>query len=155
MFEINSKPKYITIQQQVKSGDWVSIAKMNAHRRHFSFEEIENLLNLYENIYNTAIRILNEHEKIILSSSSHNFCCLLNNAAVITTHLLNDDDKNITTYSVAYNTLLPNVRDFQRYIARHGGIKKWKSYPLEKKDDYTICGKLTLRDDTSLTVAFY
>ena len=155
MFEINSKPKHIIIQQQVKSGDWLTVTKMDAHRRCFSFEEIANLLDLYEVIYNTSIRILNDYDKVILSTASYGFCRLLENAGIVTSHILNDDPKNVTAYSVAHNTLLPNIRDFQRFIARHGGVKKWKQYPIEKKDDYTICGKLILRDETALTVAFY
>ena len=156
MFEINSKPKSITIQIRVKSGEWMTITKLNAYRRYFSFAEISDLLDIYEVRHNENVRILNEYDKVILSSSSHSFCRLLDKMGVITTHWLNNEDiKNVTTYSASYNTLLPNVRDFQRLVARHGGIKKWKQYPLEKKDDYTLCGKLTFRDGKMMTVAFY
>ena len=156
MFEINSKPKQITIQVRVKSGEWMTLTKLNAHRRYFSFEEITSLMDIYENLYKECVRILNDHNKVILSSSSYGFCRLLNNASIITPHWLNNEDENnVTTYSGPYNTLLPNIRDFQRLVARHGGIKKWKQYPLEERDDYTLCGKLTLRDGSSMTVAFY
>lgn len=156
MFEINSKPKKLTIQSQVKSGDWMTITKLTSHRRSFSFDEVINLMNVYENIYESSIRILNEYDKVIISTSSSEFCRLLKNSSIVVSHWLNNEDtKNFTTYSGPYNNLLPNIRDFQRIIARHGGVKKWKSYPLEQKDDYTICGKLTLRDGEMMTVAFY
>ena len=156
MFEINSKPKQITIQVRVKSGEWMTLTKINAHRRYFSFDEVMSIMDLYEHLHNEAIRILNDYNKVILSSSSYCFCRLLDNAAVVTTHWLNSEDKNnLTTYSIPYNTLIPNIRSFQRLVARHGGIKKWKQYPLEERDDYTICGKLTFRDGQSMTVAIY
>ena len=155
MFEINSKPKKISIQVRVKSGDWLTVSKIDAYRRYFSFEEIAFLLDVYESMYGENVRVLNEYSKVILSSASYNFCRHLENANVITTHWIDDDKKNVTTYSVPFNSLLPSIRDFQRLVARNGGIKKWKQYSLEKKDDYTLCGKLTFRNGRVMTVAIY
>ena len=128
MFEINSKPKKLTIQTQVKSGDWMTITKLTSYRRCFSYDEVINLLIAYENVYNSSIRILNEYDKVIISTFSSEFCRLLKNSSIVVSHWLNNEDtKNSTTYSVPYNTLLPKFRVLQRTIARHGGVKKWKS----------------------------
>ena len=152
MFEINSKPKRITIQKKTKSGDWISSLHLEAHRRHFDYEEISHLLKSFSSSENDVqYRVLNEYKKTILSTQSISFCDNLSLSDLITVH--NNDV--IDVYTKGNNPKIKHIREFQKFIAKNGGIKKWKFYPIDKNDNYLLCGKLTLRNNTEVSVAFH
>lgn len=155
MFEINSKPVKITIQHKNSNGLWTDDVTLEGKRRKFSYDEVRELLYLYRDltIGDKAIRVINEYGKTILSSSSVLFCEMLNNHDLITVKKFKEEE--METYIRSNNPFIKNYRDFQRIIASHKGIRRWQSYPVEKSDDYLVCGRLTLRDGTIYTVAFH
>lgn len=152
MFEINSKPKSITVQKKSKSGDWITVTHLEAHRRHFSFEEVSSILKTYETSNNfSSYRVINEYKKTILSSQSSSFCDCLSMSNIITVV----DEDIVSVYTNGNNSKIKSIREFQKFIARNGGIKKWKFYTIDKSDNYITCGKLTLRNDKNITVSFH
>lgn len=158
MFEINSNPKSITIQKKSGSGDWLTISKMQSHRRHFSFIEVKNMLRAYSATYDNqcAIRVANEYGKTILSSYSLLFLETVFDYKLITVKYLDENDnQNLNIFCKANNPNMKNIREFQRYISRNGGIRKWQPYSIDKEDDYLKCGRLHLRSGKCCTVAFY
>ena len=155
MFEINSKPKKITIQVKSKNGLWTTLTKMESKIRHFTFNEIKTILDAYISLYDsgTLIRIINEWNKTILSTRSVEFCENMNAHDLITVKYTDNEDPKM--FIKTHNNVIPNTRMFQRYVASHGGILKWQPYHVDSSDNYLICGRLTLCDNTKLTVAFH
>lgn len=152
MFEINSKPKRITIQKKTKSGDWITSFHLEAHRRHFDYEEISDILKTFSPSEDyIQYRVLNEYKKTILSTQSISFCDNLSQCDLITVY----NNNTIEVYTKGNNPKIKHFREFQKFIAKNGGIKKWKFYPIDKDDNYLLCGKLTLRNNTEVSVAFH
>lgn len=153
MFEINSKPKNITIQKKSKSGEWITLVHLEAHRRRFTYEEVSSILKTYisESDIEQSFRVVNEYKKTILSSQSLYFCDCLSASDLIT--VIYED--NVEVFTKGNNSKIKNIREFQKLIARNGGIKKWKFYIVDKSDNYLTCGKLILRNDMKITVGFH
>ena len=155
MFEINSKPKKITIQVKNKNGLWTTLTKMESKMRHFTFDEVKAILEAYVSLYGsyTLIRIINEWNKTILSTRSIEFCEYIGAHELITVKF--KECKELKMFIKTPNDVIPNTRLFQRFVAAHGGILKWQPYDIDASDNYLICGRLTLCDNTTLTVAFH
>lgn len=154
MFEVNSKPKNITIQKKNCNGSWNKLCTMSS-KSHFSYDEIRNIYEAYQATYgsNAYIRIINEYNKTLLSSKSIDFCDMLETYDLITVKNMNEN--GVETYIKGNNEYLKNIRDFQRIIARHGGIARWYPFDIDKTDNFLICGRLRLRDEKEVTVAFH
>lgn len=155
MFEINSKPKSITIQIKSKNGLWTNIATINAHIRKLSYEEVCTILDSYSSLYgsNCYLRVINEYKKTIISTKSSPFCEMMDSHDIITVKASNETE--VKTFIKSNNDFIPNMREFQKLVARHGGILKWVPYRLDASDNFLICGRLILHDKTTLTVAFH
>lgn len=158
MFEINSEPKNITIQKKIANGDWLTITKMQSFKRHFCFDEVKNIFCAYSSLYNheSAIRVINEYGKTILSTYSFEFLNTISEYKLITVKYLDKITKE--DLDIFYNGCNPNMknfRDFQRFVSRNGGIRKWQPYPIGPEDNYLRCGRLYLRSGICCTIAFH
>lgn len=102
------------------------------------------------------VRILNEYGKVILSSASHDFLIEAGRSGHITVRreIKTEDGGKayiMETYS-KNNKAYPHVREFQRFIGQHGGIKRVVRYPRDEHDGWEQVWKVHFKDGTSVTV---
>lgn len=182
ILELNSKPKKLTIQRHTKANKWLTEAVMTKDEvknevkedgdvetiypsRRFTVEEIYYWLETseipscegYGDLETCPIRILNEHGKVILSSASHDFLIEAGRSGHITVRMPVIDEMGkivgtvIETYS-AINEAYPHVREFQRFIGKHGGISHVTKYPRDEHDGWEQVWKVYFKDKTFVTV---
>lgn len=174
MFELNSKPKRLTVQKHSNANLWTTVcvfSKGEGDNSSFTEEEVSNIIDLYNDTVH-SIRVLNEHGKVILSTASMNFCmgvCSYTKISVggmIDEAYIEDENgkksieklgikEGLVDFTCFKNPHITHIREFQRYIARRGGIKRWVEYPRDANDGYIRCGKLTFKDGTSVTVSYF
>lgn len=102
------------------------------------------------------VRILNEYGKVILSSASHDFLIEAGRSGHITVRReIETEDGGkayvMETYS-KNNKAYPHIREFQRFIGKHGGIKRVVRYPRDEHDGWEQVWKVHFKDGTSVTV---
>ena len=102
------------------------------------------------------VRILNEHGKVILSSASHDFLIEAGRSGHITVRReieTKDGGKDyvMETYS-KNNKAYPHIREFQRFIGQHKGIKRVIRFPRDEHDGWEQVWGVEFRDNTSVTV---
>lgn len=184
MLELNSKPKKLVIQRHTKSNNWLTEAVMTKDEvlsvlsvgdgetevetvlpsRAWTEEEVYYLLETfeiptyegYEDLETCPVRILNEHNKVILSTASHDFLIAAGRSGHITVreNIKNDDGEDyfiMNCYS-AKNAAYPHIREFQKFIGRHGGISHTSKYPRDEKDGWEQVWKVYFKDGSTVTV---
>ena len=184
MLELNSKPKKLVIQRHTKSNNWLTEAVMTKDEvlsvlnvgdgetevetvlpsRTWTEEEVYYLLETFEiptcegygDLETCPVRILNEHNKVILSSASHDFLIAAGRSGHITVRekIKNDDGEDyfiMNCYS-AKNAAYPHIREFQKFIGRHGGISHTSKYPRDEKDGWEQVWKVYFKDGSTVTV---
>ena len=102
------------------------------------------------------VRILNEYGKVILSSASHDFLIEAGRSGHITVRreIKTEDGGKayiMETYS-KNNKAYPHIREFQRFIGQHKGIKRVVRYPRDEHDGWEQVWKVHFKDGTSVTV---
>lgn len=102
------------------------------------------------------VRILNEYGKVILSSASHDFLIEAGRSGHITVRReIETEDGGkayiMETYS-KNNNAYPPIREFQRFIGKHGGIKRVVRYSRDEHDGWEQVWKVHFKDGTSVTV---
>ena len=111
-------------------------------------------LTSVEEQYN--VRILNEHGKVILSSASHDFLIEAGRSGHITVRKeIETEDGGKAYVMECYsnnNKAYPHIREFQRFIGKHGGIKRAVRYPRDENDGWEQVWKVHFKDGTSVTV---
>ena len=102
------------------------------------------------------VRILNEHGKVILSSASHDFLIEAGRSGHITVRKeIETEDGGKDYVMECYsnkNKAYPHIREFQRFIGQHGGIKRAVRYPRDENDGWEQVWKVHFKDGTSVTV---
>jgi hypothetical protein len=184
MLELNSKPKKLVIQRHTKSNNWLTEAVMTKDEvlsvlsvgdgetevetvlpsRTWTEEEVYYLLETFEiptcegygDLETCPVRILNEHNKVILSTASHDFLIAAGRSGHITVreNIKNDDGEDyfiMNCYS-AKNAAYPHIREFQKFIGRHGGISHTSKYPRDEKDGWEQVWKVYFKDGSTVTV---
>ena len=181
MLELNSKPKMLIIQRHTKANKWLTESVMTKDEvlpyadkdgnvveclpsRTFSLEEVYYYLEMFKtpmdefaDVFDTnVIRILNEYDKVILSTASHDFLIAAGRSGHITVKepIETVDGKvcyKMECYS-AINKAYPHIREFQRFIGKHGGIKRVVRYPRDEHDGWEQVWKVHFKDGTSVTV---
>lgn len=181
MLELNSKPKMLIIQRHTKANKWLTEAVMTKDEvlpyadkdgnvveclpsRTFSLEEVYYYLEMFKtpmdefaDVFDTnVIRILNEYDKVILSTASHDFLIAAGRSGHITVRReIETEDGGkayvMETYS-KNNKAYPHIREFQRFIGKHGGIKRVVRYPRDEHDGWEQVWKVHFKDGTSVTV---
>jgi hypothetical protein len=184
MLELNSKPKKLVIQRHTKSNNWLTEAVMTKDEvlsvlsvgdgetevetvlpsRTWTEEEVYYLLETFEiptcegygDLETCPVRILNEHNKVILSTASHDFLIAAGRSGHITVRekIKNDDGEDyfiMNCYS-ANNAAYPHIREFQKFIGRHGGISHTSKYPRDEKDGWEQVWKVYFKDGSTVTV---
>lgn len=111
-------------------------------------------LTSVEEEYN--VRILNEYGKVILSSASHDFLIEAGRSGHITVRKeIETEDGGKDYVMECYsnnNKAYPHIREFQRFIGKHGGIKRAVRYPRDENDGWEQVWKVHFKDGTSVTV---
>lgn len=102
------------------------------------------------------VRILNEYGKVILSSASHDFLIEAGRSGHIGVRKeIETEDGGkayiMETYS-KNNKAYPHIREFQRFIGKHEGIKRVVRYPRDEHDGWEQVWKVHFKDGTSVTV---
>lgn len=181
MLELNSKPKMLIIQRHTKANKWLTEAVMTKDEvlsyadkdgnvveclpsKTFSLEEIYYYLEMFKtpmdefaDVFDTnVIRILNEYDKVILSTASHDFLIAAGRSGHITVRReIETEDGGkayvMETYS-KNNKAYPHIREFQRFIGKHGGIKRVVRYPRDEHDGWEQVWKVHFKDGISVTV---
>ena len=186
MFELNCKPKKLIVQRHTKSNNWLTEAVMTKDEikyeiaydedktpyvneilpsRAWTTEEVYYILEMaqipvegtgYGELETQPVRILNEHDKVILSTASHDFLIAAGRAGHITVRepLTTEDGKTVykmECYS-AKNTAYPHIREFQRFIGKHKGISHVTKYPRDEKDGLEQVWKVYFKDGSDVTV---
>lgn len=181
MLELNSKPKMLIIQRHTKANKWLTEAVMTKDEvlsyadkdgnvveclpsRTFTIEEVYYYLELFKtpmdefaDVFDTnVIRILNEYDKVILSTASHDFLMAAGRSGHITVREPLETVDGKTTYKIecysTKNTAYPHMREFQRFIGKHKGIKHVTKYPRDEKDGWEQVWKVYFKDGTDVTV---
>lgn len=163
MLELNSKPKKLEIQRHTKSGNWLTevvLTRAEGDNRTFSVEEIYYWYETFEiptddcfaegHLHN--VRVLNEHGKVVLSTASHNFLFRAGRASHITVYYPLDD---ICIPYSKINPVMQHIRDFQRYIGRHGGISHITEYDRDENDGGIQVYKVYFKNGTYVTVGVH
>lgn len=132
--------------------------------RTWTEEEVYYLLETFEiptcegygDLETCPVRILNEHGKVILSTASHDFLIAAGRSGHITVRekIKNDDGEDyfiMNCYS-AKNDAYPHIREFQKFIGRHGGISHTSKYPRDEKDGWEQVWKVYFKDGSTVTV---
>ena len=132
--------------------------------RTWTEEEVYYLLETFEiptcegygDLETCPVRILNEHGKVILSTASHDFLIAAGRSGHITVreNIKNDDGEDyfiMNCYS-AKNAAYPHIREFQKFIGRHGGISHTSKYPRDEKDGWEQVWKVYFKDGSTVTV---
>ena len=132
--------------------------------RTWTEEEVYYLLETFEiptcegygDLETCPVRILNEHGKVILSTASHDFLIAAGRSGHITVRekIKNDDGEDyfiMNCYS-AKNAAYPHIREFQKFIGRHGGISHTSKYPRDEKDGWEQVWKVYFKDGSTVTV---
>lgn len=182
MLELNSKPKMLIIQRHTKANKWLTEAVMTKDEvlsyvdkdgnvveclpsRTFSLEEIYYYLEMFKtpmdefaDVFDTnVIRILNEYDKVILSTASHDFLIAAGRSGHITVRMPVVDEfgtivsTKVENYSTK-NKVYKHMREFQRFIGKHKGIRHVTKYPRDEKDGWEQVWKVHFKDGTSVTV---
>jgi hypothetical protein len=175
MFELNSKPKKIVVQKHSNANVWTTVAvvtKGEGDNSSFTEHEVIEFMNLY-NDFEHSLRVLNEHNKVIMSIASFEFCTVVANSPLILVKgmlveevqsledgkrrkvLTGEVNEELMAYTCSKNKEFSPYSDFQRYIGRRGGIKHWKPYENDESDGFIDCGKLTFHDGSSVTISWY
>lgn len=181
MLELNSKPKMLIIQRHTKANKWLTEAVMTKDEvlsyadkdgnvveclpsRTFTIEEVYYYLEMFKtpmdefaDVFETnVIRILNEYDKVILSTASHDFLMAAGRSGHITVREPLETVDGKTTYKIecysTKNTAYPHMREFQRFIGKHKGIKHVTKYPRDEKDGWEQVWKVYFKDGTDVTV---
>ena len=102
------------------------------------------------------VRILNEHGKVILSSASHDFLIEAGRSGHITVRKEIETENGSKDYVMECysnkNKAYPHIREFQRFIGQHKGIKRAVRYPRDEYDGWEQVWKVHFKDGTSVTV---
>ena len=102
------------------------------------------------------VRILNEYGKVILSSASHDFLIEAGRSGHITVRREIETEDGGKAYIMEIysnnNKAYPHIREFQRFIGKHGGIKRVVRYPRDENDGWEQVWKVHFKDGTSVTV---
>lgn len=182
MFELNSKPKKLVVQRHTKSNNWLTEAVMTKDEieyeigcdddvdeilpsRSWTVEEVYYILEMaqipgegtgYGELETQPVRILNEHDKVILSTASHDFLIAAGRSGHITVREPLESVDGKTVYKMecysAKNTAYPHIREFQRFIGKHKGISHVTKYPRDEKDGWEQIWKVYFKDGTDVTV---
>ena len=120
---------------------------------HLEMAQVSTEENVEEQ-YN--VRILNEHGKVILSSASHDFLIEAGRSGHITVRKeIETEDGGKDYVMECYsnkNKAYPHIREFQRFIGQHKGIKRAVRYPRDEYDGWEQVWKVHFKDGTSVTV---
>lgn len=120
---------------------------------HLEMAQVSTEENVEEQ-YN--VRILNEHGKVILSSASHDFLIEAGRSGHITVRKEIETENGSKDYVMECysnkNKAYPHIREFQRFIGQHGGIKRAVRYPRDEYDGWEQVWKVHFKDGTSVTV---
>ena len=186
MFELNSKPKKLVVQRHTKSNNWLTEAVMTKDEikyeiaydedknpyvkeilpsRSWTTEEVYYILEMaeipgegtgYGELETQPVRILNEHDKVILSTASHDFLIAAGRAGHITVREPLETVDGQTTYKMecysTKNTAYPHMREFQKFIGKHKGISHVTKYPRDEKDGWEQIWKVYFKDGSDVTV---
>ena len=181
ILELNSKPKKLVVQRHSKSNKWQTVAVMTKDEvlsvlsvvddknevetvlpsRAWTVEEVYYHLETFKIPVNDweeeyPVRILNEHGKVILSTASHDFLISAGRSGHITVREPIETVDGKTAYKMecysAKNDAYPHIREFQKFIGRHGGIKHVTKYPRDEKDGWEQVWKVFFKDGLSVTV---
>ena len=180
MFELNSKPKKLVVQRHTKSNNWLTEAVMYKDditvndnntttyipsNRSWTVEEVYYILEMaeipgegtgYGELETQPVRILNEHDKVILSTASHDFLIAAGRAGHITVREPLETVDGQTTYKMecysTKNTAYPHMREFQKFIGKHKGISHVTKYPRDEKDGWEQIWKVYFKDGSDVTV---
>ena len=110
----------------------------------------------YGELETQPVRILNEHDKVILSTASHDFLIAAGRAGHITVREPLETVDGKTVYKMecysTKNTAYPHMREFQRFIGKHKGISHVTKYPRDEKDGWEQIWKVYFKDGTDVTV---
>ena len=110
----------------------------------------------YGELETQPVRILNEHGKVILSTASHDFLIEAGRSGHITVREPIETVDGKTAYKMecysAKNDAYPHIREFQKFIGRHGGISHVTKYPRNEYDGWEQVWKVYFKDKTSVTV---
>lgn len=102
------------------------------------------------------VRILNEHGKVILSSASHDFLIEAGRSGHITVRKEIETEDGGKDYMMECysnkNKAYPHIREFQRFIGQHRGIKRAVRYPRDEYDGWEQVWKVHFKDGTFVTV---
>ena len=182
MLELNSKPKKLVVQRHSKSNKWQTVAVMTKDNIKYEIMHEEGDKTCVNEVLPTCawtveevyyhletfklpgndweeeypVRILNEHGKVILSSASHDFLIAAGRSGHITVREPIETVDGKTAYKMecysAKNEAYPHIREFQRFIGRHGGIKHVTKYPRDERDGWEQVWKVFFKDGLSVTV---
>lgn len=157
MFELNCKPKKLTIQRHTYSNNWKTeaiIIKPNEKSNHsFSFGDVVDIFKCFSNSTDCSIRILNDYDKVIMSSASFDFLfsVWIDSNLLVVNYLT---ENRIENYS-SNNKSFKHIREFQKYIGRQGGIKHVTRYSEDKTDGFIRVWKVYFKNGTYVTVGIY